>query len=262
MAIQDDIDALQGQVDAMKGDVSGVPPATCSLTGLKSTITDLEAQIRVLRTNLVAEDNPFSGTTMTLRLDTKNVPTLAGLNPAAVALINDIGVKPAAIRMGDVTVSVSSNSIVLSVAGEPDVLVIAEKLAAFAAEKNITVDVSQVQALKDSNVEKAEQFLALVQLQENIITTVLEGEVITSPLPPDICIPDIVMDDKEVVFDVTITGTDPITVNINWGDGIIDTNASFPATHTYDEYGEYTVTVTATNEAGSDEKTMPVVVTA
>jgi len=136
MTIQKQIEALQGQVDAIQGNVSGVTPASCSIAGLQTMIDVYKEQIRVLKTGLVEESNPFSGTTMSLRLDNKNIPSLIGNNPAAVALINAIGVKPATVTMDDVTVGVSGGSgVVVSVVGETDVMDVIEKLAEFAIDK-------------------------------------------------------------------------------------------------------------------------------
>ena len=91
--IQSQIDTLQEQIDAIKGNVVGVSPAGCNIAGLQSTITGLEGQIKTLRSQQVAADNPFSGTTMSLKFGNGNMPSLVGVNPAAVALINAIGVR-------------------------------------------------------------------------------------------------------------------------------------------------------------------------
>jgi hypothetical protein len=263
MAIQDDIDVLQAQIDAIKGDVSGVPPASCNITGLKDVITELEEQIKDLRISQVEEDNPFDGTTMTLRLDAKSMPSLAGVNQAAVALINAIGVKPAAVVMDGVTVSASGSSgITVSFVGETDAVATTEKLAAFASEKGVTIDVAQAQTLKAGNIDKAEQYLAMAQLQENIITTLIESDAQLAPLKPDIGMPDLVTEGKVVFLDVVITGMEPTTIDVDWGDGDVSNGVSFPAEHTYDEYGEYTITITATNGAGTDEKTIGVMLAA
>jgi len=254
MAIQDDIAVLQAQIDAIKGNVPGTVPASCSIAGLTNTVADLEEQIKVLRKSQVIEDNPFSGTTMQLRLDARNVLSFTGTNQAAVAMINAIGIKPAAVNMGDVTVSVSGNSIVVSAIGETDCMIAAQKLAAFALAKDVIIDVSQVQAMKAGNIDKAEQYLSVAQLQEEIIATLLNSDIVPVPVGPDIGLPDVVAEDKTVVLDVVITGAEPITVDIDWEDGSIENDVTLPATHTYDEYGEYTITITATNATGSDSK--------
>jgi hypothetical protein len=88
MAIQDDIDVLQAQIDAIKGDVSGVPPASCNIIGLKDVITELEEQIKDLRISQVEEDNPFDGTTMTLRRNHRTLPALLRLRPTRLLLIS------------------------------------------------------------------------------------------------------------------------------------------------------------------------------
>jgi len=248
---QEQIEALQGQIDAIKGDVNGVTPASCNIAGLKDTVEGLEDQIKTLRTCQVADTNPFNGTTMSLRLGAGNVPTLAGVNPAAVSLINAIGVKPAAVVMGDVTVSASgSNGIVVSATGENDIMAAIGKLAVFAVTYQVTIDVTQVQTAKAGNVDKAEQFLAIAQLQEDIITALFANNIQVTPLKPDIGVPDVVVDDPTVTLDVAITGMEPITVDINWGDGDTETNVSLPAEHTYEVSDEYTITITAANAAG------------
>ena len=49
-------------------------------------------------------------------------------------------------------------------------------------------------------------------------------------------------------------------VSVTWGDGETDTGTTLPATHTYSDIGEYTVTITVTNAYGSDTCTIPVTV--
>jgi len=255
--IQEQIDALQEQINIKRGDGSG-EPAPCSIAGLNATINDLEAQIKVLRAGQIGETNPFAGTTMILRLDGKNMSSLVGANQAAVALINAIGVKPAAVTMGDVTVSVSGNSIVVSATGETDIFAALGKLIAFANDKEVVIDVTQIQTVKAGNIDKAEQYLSSAQLQEDILVTMMTDGATLAPLKPDIGLPYIVVDNtnKSVVVDVTTTGSTPITIDITWGDGDTDSNVTYPIDHTYTEEGEYTITMTATNSAGTDTKTI------
>ncbi|MEM6782469.1 MAG: PKD domain-containing protein [Bacteroidota bacterium] len=61
---------------------------------------------------------------------------------------------------------------------------------------------------------------------------------------------------EAVRFSATVTGTQPITFAYDFGDG--SSASTLTATHTYDAVGEYTVTLTATNEAGSDSCTFVV----
>ncbi|MEM9996509.1 MAG: PKD domain-containing protein [Bacteroidota bacterium] len=61
---------------------------------------------------------------------------------------------------------------------------------------------------------------------------------------------------EAVRFSATVTGTQPITFAYDFGDG--SSANTLTATHTYNEVGEYTVTLTATNEAGSDSCTFVV----
>jgi len=167
--IQEQIDALQAQIDETKG--TGTSPLPCSIVGLNNKIAGLEAMIKELRTSRLEEENPFSGTTMTLRLDAKNIPSLAGTNQAAAMMINAIGIKPAAINMDGVVVSASGNAgITVIVQGETDAMVATAKLAAFAVERNITIDVTQVQTTAAGNMDRAEQYLELATVQEGIIT--------------------------------------------------------------------------------------------
>jgi len=257
LTTQEQIAALQEQIDAIQGNVDGVTPESCNIASLQSDITELKEQIRLLRISQVADDNPFNGTTMNLRVGAGNIPTLAGVNPSAVALINATGVRPAAIVVGDVTVSVSGgNAVVVSVPGETEVMEIAEKLSTFASDKHVTVDVTQVQSMKANNVDKAEQFQAIADILEDVIETFVDGDAHIVPLKPDIGTPDVIKNDLAVFLDVVITGVEPITVNIDWGDSNSDTDVQLPADHTYAVAGDYTITITATNAAGSDTKTI------
>ena len=52
----------------------------------------------------------------------------------------------------------------------------------------------------------------------------------------------------------------PGTITFDWGDGVTETNASFPASHTYAESGTYTITVVGANGSGSGQATMKVTV--
>lgn len=61
-----------------------------------------------------------------------------------------------------------------------------------------------------------------------------------------------------VRFSANVQGDQPITYNWDFGDG---TTATGPTpTHTFTEPGTYTVTLTASNEAGSDSRTVTVVI--
>lgn len=46
--------------------------------------------------------------------------------------------------------------------------------------------------------------------------------------------------------------TPPVTISVDWGDGVESPNTAFPSVNIYDETGTYTVTATATNAYGSD----------
>ncbi len=61
---------------------------------------------------------------------------------------------------------------------------------------------------------------------------------------------------ETVSFSATVTGTPPIRYDYDFGDGA-DAN-TLNASHSYSEAGTYTATLTATNEAGSDQCTFTV----
>ncbi len=63
---------------------------------------------------------------------------------------------------------------------------------------------------------------------------------------------------ETVNFSATSAGTRPVTFAWNFGDGT--TASTLNATHAYNEVGTYNVTLTATNEAGTDTCTMTVTV--
>ncbi len=63
---------------------------------------------------------------------------------------------------------------------------------------------------------------------------------------------------QTVTVSGTITGSEPYTVSVDFGDGA--TASSLPATHSYSDPGTYTVTVTATNAYGSDSSTCTVTI--
>jgi len=253
---QEQIDTLQGQIDAIKGDVQGVTPAGCNIASLKATVAGYELDIKALRATQITEENPFNGTTMSLRLGNGNIPSLTGVNPAAVSLINAIGAKPSAVVMGGVTVAVAGNGVVVSATNESDVMAAVGKLAAFADTYSVNIDVTQLQTMKAGNMNKADQFLTTAQNQEDILIALLASNVQITPLKPDIGVPDVIVDDPTVTIDAVITGMEPITVDIDWGDSETDTDVSLPATHEYEMSDIYTITITATNDAGSDTKTI------
>jgi hypothetical protein len=170
MSIQDQIDAKQQMVSAIKGNVSGVPPASCNIADLEAQIVILQSDIKTLRANQLEEENPFQGTTMTLRFGNGNTPSLTGANPAAVAMINAIGVRPAAVLVDEVTVNASGGSgISMMVMGETDIMTAAEKLAAFAEDRGIVVDFAQVNKAKEENVNRAAHYTDLAEQQSEII---------------------------------------------------------------------------------------------
>lgn len=58
-------------------------------------------------------------------------------------------------------------------------------------------------------------------------------------------------------FDITLTKTDVLSVSINfsgeidWGDGTVETTTVSPSTHTYTDYGDYTITVSGLSAIGN-----------
>ncbi|MEM8559694.1 MAG: PKD domain-containing protein, partial [Bacteroidota bacterium] len=61
---------------------------------------------------------------------------------------------------------------------------------------------------------------------------------------------------EAVRFSATVTGTTPISFRYDFGDG--GSANTLNASHTYNQTGTYTVTLTATNEQGSDQCTFVV----
>ncbi|MEM6782468.1 MAG: PKD domain-containing protein [Bacteroidota bacterium] len=61
---------------------------------------------------------------------------------------------------------------------------------------------------------------------------------------------------EAVRFSATVTGTTPISFRYDFGDG--GSANTLNASHTYNQTGTYTVTLTATNEAGTDQCTFVV----
>jgi outer membrane protein OmpA-like peptidoglycan-associated protein len=60
----------------------------------------------------------------------------------------------------------------------------------------------------------------------------------------------------DVTVSATVTGTEPIDVTVDFGDGT--TADALPARHAYDEPGTYTVTISTSNEGGGDTCTVQV----
>jgi hypothetical protein len=70
--------------------------------------------------------------------------------------------------------------------------------------------------------------------------------------------PDVVEVGEEVTVTATVTGTEPIEVLVDFGDGV--TAGELPANHTYDEPDDYTIAITATNAFGPYTCTVPITV--
>ena len=240
-----------------------------NIVGINALITSKTAEIVDLRGKQAVEDASFTGMNFTLKLRAGNMPTLTATGPNAAAIaskINAIGQRPAAIEVDGVTVSVSgSNSIVLSVKGEADVVVVAETLAAFLIVHDANIDIDQAQRDREKNVDLAKRYLDLVDIQTDILEAF--DEVSTMPTKPVFGVSEDIMDGKVVTISFDTTGTQPITYDIDWGDGEVTSLATSPAEHEYDDYDTpYEITITATNIAGSatdiftvttDEETTP-----
>ena len=61
---------------------------------------------------------------------------------------------------------------------------------------------------------------------------------------------------ETVTVSANVTGTEPVDVMVDFGDG--EMASALPARHAYDEPGTYTVTITASNEGGEDTCTATV----
>jgi PKD repeat protein len=88
----------------------------------------------------------------------------------------------------------------------------------------------------------------------------LTVEVTPAPEPIEITLinadPNPVDEGEPVRFSSNVTGTSPISRDWSFGDGSSATGES--PTHTYDEPGEYTARLQASNEAGEDSRTVTV----
>jgi outer membrane protein OmpA-like peptidoglycan-associated protein len=60
-----------------------------------------------------------------------------------------------------------------------------------------------------------------------------------------------------VTLNGTVTGTEPVTISVDFGDGSATAN-TLPARHTYANTGSYTARITVTNAAGTNSCTIPV----
>jgi len=85
------------------------------------------------------------------------------------------------------------------------------------------------------------------------VTVLAPAEIITisaDPMDPDT--------DTSVQFSSNVTGSTPIDYAWDFGDG--NTGSGESPSHTFDTEGEYTVTLTASNEAGDDTATLDITV--
>ncbi|HIG73723.1 MAG TPA: PKD domain-containing protein [Bacteroidetes bacterium] len=68
---------------------------------------------------------------------------------------------------------------------------------------------------------------------------------------------------EAITFNGTVNSdaSQPVSLSVDWGDGDMSDGVTFPATHSYDEVGTYTVTATASNAYGdaSCEATIEVI---
>lgn len=70
--------------------------------------------------------------------------------------------------------------------------------------------------------------------------------------------PSTVVSGETVEINASVSGTEPVDVTVDFGDG--NTANTLPASHTYEETGVYTVTIEASNATGSDSCTTTVTV--
>jgi len=171
VSIQDIIDSLLAQIDAIKGNVPN--PAPCSISSLNDQIEDLEDQINDLRVQMAEEESPLDAVPLALLFGTNNVPYLYGSNSATASLILATGRQPAALEVDAVTISAAdSANIIIRATGLTDITEAVSAgavLGAFANSKNITVDLQSARNVRDSNTQKAEQYLELSTHQTEII---------------------------------------------------------------------------------------------
>ena len=244
---------LEGRIKTKEGEISERNIA----------IGERKAEIAELRKLLVEAEEPFEGTTLALRLGNNNLPTLGGVNQAAAKLINDIGARPAGVIIDGVTVNVSGrDSVTLSIAGEDDPVVAAGKLAKFADDHSITVNLDQVKKLKNDNVSRAVQFTDVAELQLSIIEK-FPDKSDTGGTPtivaPVLGTPVVEINGRDVEVTFTATGDAPITYTMKWeGDGDTAVPVTSPAEHTYTMAGTYDAVLTATNTGGSDSKVVQI----
>ena len=86
------------------------------------------------------------------------------------------------------------------------------------------------------------------------VTVVAPAEIVTATA--DKMTVSICDDDPSVSFSANTRGTAPLSYSWDFGDGNASTDAT--PSHTYENVGSYTVTVTVTNMAGSDSQSMTI----
>jgi PKD repeat protein len=94
--------------------------------------------------------------------------------------------------------------------------------------------------------------------QERSVSTVVVDPVDAPEIVALSANPSAITVGERVGFESTIRGTEPITCRWDFGDGA--TSTSCDASHTYSAPGTYTATLTATNSAGSDSRSVTVTV--
>ena len=127
--------------------------------------------------------------------------------------------------MGIVSFTASGNSITAAVAGQTDILEVAEILAAFAVDKGINVDLTQVNVVMQGNIDRAAQYTNTAEQQSDIIEkfTVEPGPVVITTnvaSPGDLQIEAVWMSDD--ALGIEVDGTLEFIDNVFTGTAVVD----------------------------------------
>jgi outer membrane protein OmpA-like peptidoglycan-associated protein len=107
-----------------------------------------------------------------------------------------------------------------------------------------------VSAMVNNGVGSGDTETCLVTVRERVVAAAISGCRAT-PASVDV--------NGAVTFNGTVTGTAPVTVSVDFGDGSA-TASSLPARHTYTAPGSYTARITVSNSAGTNSCQIPVTV--
>ena len=158
------------------------------------------------------------------------------------------------------TITVVGNTIVMEIKNETEQIKAADELSKFGAAMGLLLDVEQAQQAVTDNKAKAKPYWDAQKLQSSIIAKAEGSGMEAAPVKPLIVGETYIDEGLEITIKANITGTAPITIDVDWGDEQTDAAVTLPKEHTYAEAGEYTVTITATNAAGKTTVTLDVVV--